>query len=340
MAKTCCELSADIPQESTENLITLPDDDPDIVTLVLVYLYSKNYDMGVIVPPALGYGEANLTASAEVAASDSFFESSCRCGRDVEEAEMVICDKCLTCQHASCYYPNGVIPGANLCHYYTARNIEKPAKLPKLIEVLRTTKSRESGVHLAVYACADKFGISSLKTLAQEKFMAATRGITDVAFARSLEVVYENTAPGDNGLRAVVTQKLLELKPKVADVPEVAEVLKKHEPMVWGIIQAYTKDLEIIIEGRKQLAASLASSEREMDLLRRDLKGKDDQLKGQYKQSTERQQAYDALKNFVEGQTNLCMGCGKQLDVVEVSQMGQGRIRIICAICKRAHTFD
>ena len=50
-------------------------------------------------------------------------------------------------------------------------------------------------VHVAMYACADKLGISSLKTVAQEKFIAAARDITDKAFVRSLGAVYENTVP-------------------------------------------------------------------------------------------------------------------------------------------------
>jgi hypothetical protein len=120
---------------------------------------------------------------------------------------------------------------------------------------------REPLLHVAIYACADKLGISSLKTVGQKKLIAAARSITDKAFAQSLGAVYENTAARDDGPKAAATQHILMLKIKVVDFPEIVEVLKKHEPMVWAIVQ---------VKDHSELKASPASTKGKMDTIKLD----------------------------------------------------------------------
>jgi hypothetical protein len=143
-------------------------------------------------------------------------------------------------------------------------------KLPEHTEELCTTRLREPLLHVAIYACADKLGISSLKTVGQKKFIAAARSITDKAFAQSLGAVYENTAARDDGPKAAATQHILTLKIKVVDFPEIVEVLKKHEPMVWAMVQVYGKDLENRFKDHSELKASPASTKGKMDTIKLD----------------------------------------------------------------------
>jgi hypothetical protein len=58
----------------------------------------------------------------------------CRCGYNVEDGEMVMCEECDTWQHVVCYYPNELVPAVHFCEgcgskYQDAKHAAKRRKV-------------------------------------------------------------------------------------------------------------------------------------------------------------------------------------------------------------------
>src|ERR1700730_9811959 len=58
----------------------------------------------------------------------------CRCGYNVEDGEMVMCEECDTWQHIICYYPNELVPAVHFCEdcgskYQDAKQAAKRQKI-------------------------------------------------------------------------------------------------------------------------------------------------------------------------------------------------------------------
>jgi hypothetical protein len=177
--------------------MTLPDDDPEVVSLVLVYLYTGVYDLKVAIPS--GFPET------------------------LKQQE----------------------PDQKSTHTIQAKEPEHDVAVSKSLgdaEPISTTRSSDPMVHVVVYACADKLGISGLKTLACEEFMNFAINVAEKSFAGLLRAVYENTRAHDSLLRAAATQHVASLKTKIQDLPELVEVLQQHEPIVWAIIKPFLRE--------------------------------------------------------------------------------------------------
>jgi hypothetical protein len=145
-------LSANFPQEGLENRVNLPEDDPEVVSLVLVYLYTGVYCLEAAMPSC--FPETVKHKDHDQAATPTI---------QTKEPEL-----------------DGAL-----------------SKSPEEAEVLSTSPSSDCMVHVAVYSCADRLGILSLKALACEKFMTSAKDIDEKSFARLLRAVYENTAAQD-----------------------------------------------------------------------------------------------------------------------------------------------
>lgn len=188
-----------------------------------------------------------------------------------------------------------------------------PSKSPASVKGSPEALYREGLVHIAVYACADRLGISTLKTRASEEFMTVGNTIDETNFAGLLHAVYEKTAAQDRILRVAATKHSLKLVTKSKALPRLVEVLKQHEPMAWTIAELFKDELNPVKEGTKLK-----------------VKSTDEELSHQrtlFKRQTEE---FQKLKAFVEGGKKYCMGRGHQLTRAAVTCMGDGRIQVTC----------
>jgi hypothetical protein len=254
-------LSANFLQEGLESQVNLPEDDPEIVSLVLVYLYTGVY-------------------SLEAAISSCFPE---------------------TVKHRA--HDQAAIPTIQ-------------TKASELDGALSKSPSSDCMVHVAVYSCADRLGILSLKALACEKFMTFAKDVDETSFARLLRAVYENTAAQDIILRAAATQHLASLKSHVQDIPELVEVLHQHEPMVWAIMEPFQKEL-------KTLKDALQATE--LRLMERH-----EEVSSKLTIITRQTETLQKLKAFVEGNKGFCRACGNNLTEVGIIYMGHGMVMMQC----------
>ena len=69
--------------------------------------------------------------------------------------------------------------------------------------------------HARMYAIADKYSVSLLKELAQEKFSASLKDIQSLdipIFAAAVEIIYTTTLASDRGLRDAIIPTLIKFK--------------------------------------------------------------------------------------------------------------------------------
>lgn len=251
--------------------MSLPEDDPDIVCLVLVYLYTKDYDMEAPLRP--GFPESGLDRAPE-----QLFSAT------IQAMEPELDDA--------------------------------SSKSPAYAKTSSKAQYREGLVHIAVYACADRLGISTLKTLASQKFMAIANTIDETNFAGLLHAVYEKTAAQDSILRTAATQHSLRLVTKSEAIPRLVEVLKRHEPMVWAMIELFKNELKPV---KNTLQATKLK-----------VKGGDEELSQLVMINKRRTNEFQMLKTFVEGPQKFCLHCGNRFTRVGVICVGDGRIKIQC----------
>jgi hypothetical protein len=255
--------------------VSLPEDDPDIACLVLVYLYTKDYDL-----------EAPLRAG--------FLES----GTDRAPEQLF----------------------STTIQAMEPEHDDSPSKSSAYAKTSPKARYREGLVHIAVYACADRLGIPTLKTLASQKFMAVANTIDETNFAGLLHAVYEKTAAQDSILRTAATQHSLRLVTKFEAIPRLVEVLKQHEPMVWAMIELFKDELKPV---KNTLQATKLK-----------IKGEGEELRHQLGQ---RMAEFQTLQAFIEGGQKFCMQCGNPLTRVRVICVGDGTVKAQCLVLSCRH---
>jgi hypothetical protein len=274
-------LSANFPQEGLENRVNLPEDDPEVVSLVLVYLYTGVYCLEAAMPSC--FPETVKHKDHDQAATPTI---------QTKEPEL-----------------DGAL-----------------SKSPEEAEVLSTSPSSDCMVHVAVYSCADRLGILSLKALACEKFMTSAKDIDEKSFARLLRAVYENTAAQDSILRAAATLHLASLKSHAQDIPELVEVLHQHEPMVWAIMELFQKELKALKDALQATELSLMERHQEVS--------------SNHTIITRQTETLQKLKAFVEGNKGFCRACGEKLTEVGIIYMGHGKAMMVCRYSPCYHRWN
>lgn len=84
---------------------------------------------------------------------------------------------------------------------------------------------------------ADKYGITDLKDLAQEKFKsAAAEDWNRTAFVRAAELVFSTTLPSDHGLRNIVVNTII-AHPNLIEDAEIAKLLESGNGIAWKVLQ-------------------------------------------------------------------------------------------------------
>ncbi|KAK4939980.1 hypothetical protein LTR10_019832 [Elasticomyces elasticus] len=89
-------------------------------------------------------------------------------------------------------------------------------------------------VNALMYKCADMLGLEQLKEIASSRFMRDARLAYEMdGFDDVLQLLYENTSPGDRGLRFDVTRLCVENHDLLEIRKKTVEVIEEHQPDVW-----------------------------------------------------------------------------------------------------------
>jgi len=278
-------------QESSTNVIDLPDDDPDIVSKFFDYLYSGNYSDQEHVDAVLMSGPARMT-SAEVSQAFAGLGSP----PSQEARGISSLDEGDIWPPMPQFHPHedpaessvgprrerdraraGVIPAP------APRRADRPSFLvPPRNRVRGRDGDQDAGwarsranpedppppaidltgslfASLRLYIMADKFLVRRLKLLAAQRFVdtAKNRWMECEQFSSIIEELFENTPPNDS-LRMVVCDLIAERYNVAEFRARMRPLLEKHNDLAIGILDKIVSAAESPYEPDRT-ARSLAS---------------------------------------------------------------------------------
>ncbi|KAH4979754.1 hypothetical protein HBH69_185290 [Parastagonospora nodorum] len=191
-----------IGREAAENAISLPEDEPKIIALLLEFLYTSEYT------PKLPANDSPANALPR-----SRFPHSC------DPSHMFP----RLCAHHTC--------GVNCrydCRAFTCRFC--PAIPPK-------GDDSQLLLHSKLYSLADKYDVPGLQDLAAVKFKTACAVFWKMeAFPAVAEHVFTSTPDADMGLRTIVKMLLLEHRQDLVKKDGIKSFLEKRPELMYELL--------------------------------------------------------------------------------------------------------
>jgi hypothetical protein len=199
-------------QEALTNEINLPEDDPELIRLMIDYLYRLDYDH-----------MSGKASSRDVAPEPT----SARDSEALDDALAIYQP-----EHFQLYRRRHIAEEEN-------RQDKGSISYDEHLETnhLDRPRSLKTGLatHARMYALADKYQISGLKALAQRKFQkAALQHWNSEEFAPALRIVYTSTLEEDRGLRDVVISTIS--RDRLLEKPEVRAMVKDLPELAFGLL--------------------------------------------------------------------------------------------------------
>ncbi|KAL6703611.1 hypothetical protein ACN47E_009471 [Coniothyrium glycines] len=222
-------------QETKDSKIDLPEDEPDMVKLLIGYLYTGEYE------PRLSPDEGNdilannlkrygLSPKNTNGSTYSYkFPHTC-------SAKDRGCEEPYVCPHHYCYntdysYSNDTKTCSYGCKSFTCEKCYR-VTLPEV-----NGNSEQMLLHAKMYELADKYDVIGLKVLAKEKFERACGHFWNAScFGTAAHHAFSTTPEADQGLRRIISttiSKHMELIEK----PEVKVLLTEFNGLALGILE-------------------------------------------------------------------------------------------------------
>jgi hypothetical protein len=220
-----------LEKEAKSGVIDLPEDEPEVIRLLIQYLYEAEYNP---VLPTGVQGEISVATPPRDAGYHYDFPHSCRgANRVVNNTVLsVSCTKRTVCPHHAC--------GAACrfdCHYFSCEICTAPSSLPPSLPLPAGT-AEDLLLHAKMYEVADKYDIPDLKDLAKAKFEASCRHFWDTpSFAIAARHAFSTTVEDDRGLRDIVSATISEHLELMHDL-EVGAVMDEFNGLALGILRA------------------------------------------------------------------------------------------------------
>ena len=181
-------------------MIHLEDDDPLIFELLLLYLYTLDYDDGSQLKPKKNLPTEKSTTDSVTPVAD----------QDEADAVLVpaLTDAAL----------DGVIPSQS------ESSMVAEDRLPKTQAPITESPGRNGRtslmINVQVYAMADKFDVAELKLLAKEKFLTCAQSWPLPDFPSVVREALSSTPESDHGLRDILNRILAEHVDDICPVPD------------------------------------------------------------------------------------------------------------------------
>lgn len=209
-----------------KNEISLPDDEPKLVRLMVDYLYQLDYHLGPKPEPEEQERSYPCEPESPVAQVIDIFEDL---SGPVEPAE------------GGGYYSvkkkGKKKKGMNSVEISAPPPLELPPNTPPA----NTPPARVDDVlclHARMYALADKYGIDDLKYLARCKFTDEMSEHWDSReFPLAVQTVYSTTQASDYGLRGVVVDTITGHKEMLVERLEVAELVQEINGLAFDLLR-------------------------------------------------------------------------------------------------------
>jgi hypothetical protein len=217
-------------QEALKNEVTLPDDEPKLVRLMIDYLYQLDYNDTS--GPQDGHaptGEIDERASSLIPEPVS------------PVAQAIIDFEELSAPAAPTAEEVGDVDFAPFRKGKKGKR-KKPASLAWDDEpappVDFEPKESELSIHAHMYELAEKYGIHDLKDLARTKFAeSVSEKWNGSEFPLAIRIVYATTPENDNGLRDVVVETISQHKELLSE-GSVEEVVKDINGLAFALLKS------------------------------------------------------------------------------------------------------
>jgi len=199
-------------QEALTNEINLPEDDPELIRLMIDYLYRLDYDHTNGKTSSRDVFEQRPGPTSVRDRDDAF---------DIYEPEHF---QLFRRRHMAEEENRKGKGSISYDEHLATNHLDWP-------------RSQKTGLatHARMYALADKYQISGLKALAQRKFQkAALQHWNSEEFAPALRIVYTSTLEEDRGLRDVVISTIS--RDRLLEKPEVRTAVKELPELAFGLL--------------------------------------------------------------------------------------------------------
>lgn len=196
-------------QEGESGTVDLPDDEPDIVKLLMQYLYEGEYDPTL--PDRQTTIDAHHARKTTHTCTYDIYGSSCR--------EQL-------CPHHLCsYHCNGN------CSGFTCGDCE-------LVPPTISGTAEQLLIHSKMYEIADKYDVVGLKDLVEEKFWRTCLNFwNDPAFPVAAHHAFSTTPEHDKGLRDVVSSTISAHMSDLIKKPEIETLLTEFNGLAYGLLK-------------------------------------------------------------------------------------------------------
>jgi hypothetical protein len=286
-----------VRQEKAENRLNLPDDDEDIVSRVLSFLYTGDYE------------EESLNAVTSAFETEQVFEThmvTFLTQAKIEVATPLMAEDDMTQKQSG-----------------ELHNTETDAdKAPNWEEQMKIVTTLEKNAQ--VYVCADKLGIDKLKKHAATKFKQRLWSVTDAKHAYpALCLAYEHTNQDDPGLRSEAMRYSISKVSRVQNFPRLVALLKEHEPITWecAVDLQHESFEERVIRWQEQklLAKDKERAERQLLHTQEELKSVVQLVNGE---------------RFMSG--SRCKNADMKL-ISRINRLGTRQYALFCKCCEKWH---
>ncbi|PVI05401.1 hypothetical protein DM02DRAFT_686318 [Periconia macrospinosa] len=208
-------------KETEDSLIDLPDDDPQIIRLLIHYLYLDDYQITLPKESKQLVCEARPVKNGAGLPYTYQFPHTCNTNDDSRDIAV--------CPHHYCH--------KNPSYRDSGAHLKKKFSCESCI-VLRNPQGTEEAliVHAKLYEVADKYGVPNLKDYAAQRFNNACYVFWDSAtFVKATRLIFTNTPENDKGLRDVVIKtiaKHMVLNKK----PEIKALMLEFSSLCFGLL--------------------------------------------------------------------------------------------------------
>ncbi|KAF3011202.1 hypothetical protein E8E13_011609 [Curvularia kusanoi] len=212
-------------QETHTGSIHLPEDDPEIIKLLMQYLYEAEYSP--VLPTTDQQGATTTLPSSRSKHSKEYrldFPHTCfenpgfPCPRNV-------------CPHHWCGSECAYDCSAFVCRICVTQPLPPAAG-----------KAEDLLLHAKMYEIGDKYEVAGLRDIAKDKFNVSCKHFWNTtSFGLAAKHVFSTTVEDDKGLRDIVSATISDHIELVND-PEVDKVMIEHNGLAVGVLQAKIKE--------------------------------------------------------------------------------------------------
>lgn len=219
-------------QEAEDGNIDLPDDEPDVIRLMIQYLYEGNY-AEIILSTNLSEDDTIDDESTDESNYSDSEGSSADDGASIQVEEPIFPHSC------NCSDKDGHYCYEQLCKHHKCGDI----RLDCCSEfTCKACVAEQLVIHPKMYEVADKYDVAGLKDLVAHKFKASCKAYWDKpAFAQAAHYAFSTTPENDMGLRSIVAKVICENIDALINKPEIEVLLTEFGGLSYQLLKMKTE---------------------------------------------------------------------------------------------------